>query len=42
MRLRDLIADVVRSLRKNQLPLFASAMAFRVVLAHAFVDDVGL
>jgi membrane protein len=33
MRLRDLIADVVRSLRKNQLPLFASAMAFRVVLA---------
>jgi membrane protein len=33
MRLRDLIADVVRSLRKNQLPLFASAIAFRVVLA---------
>lgn len=33
MRLRDLIADVARSLRQNQLPLFASAMAFRVVLA---------
>jgi membrane protein len=33
MSLRDLIADVRRSLRKNQLPVFASAMAFRVVLA---------
>jgi membrane protein len=33
MRLRDLIADVARSLRQNQLPLFASAMAFRAVLA---------
>jgi membrane protein len=33
MRLPELTRDVLRSLRQNQLPVFASAMAFRVVLA---------
>jgi membrane protein len=33
MRLPELTRDVVHSLRQNQLPVFASAMAFRVVLA---------
>jgi membrane protein len=33
MRVPELARDVVRSVGQNQLPVFASAMAFRVVLA---------